>query len=229
MPQTRSCVWDFQVGGIDHAAVGILAHAMQSMAIRGFIAHNRESGAYTLTDSGRAALAAILEDGWAENKPRWLSRVLAWLCHSLRRPLPCLGILTVAQHAALDLACCGLRQLVHELNLPWVLVWCRDALHVFLDLLRQKITPCDPRPQNNECLHDLAAFGVGAADDRAFLHRLVLYYRVLNLDRPDSITSGIDHVIGAACAEISVAPARARVRASWGLSGWRGNEGIGKL
>ena len=49
--------------GIDHVAVGILAHAMQSMAIRGFIAHNRESGAYTLTDSGRAALAAILEEG----------------------------------------------------------------------------------------------------------------------------------------------------------------------
>jgi hypothetical protein len=47
---------------IDHAAVGILAHAMQSMAIRGFIAHNRESGAYALTDSGRAALTAILED-----------------------------------------------------------------------------------------------------------------------------------------------------------------------
>ena len=48
--------------GIDHAAVGILAHAMQSMAIRGSIAHNRESGAYALTDSGRATLAAILED-----------------------------------------------------------------------------------------------------------------------------------------------------------------------
>jgi hypothetical protein len=48
--------------GIDHAAVGILAQAMQSMAIRGFIAHDRQSGAYALTDSGRATLAAILED-----------------------------------------------------------------------------------------------------------------------------------------------------------------------
>jgi len=48
--------------GIDYAAVGILAHAMQSMAIRGFITHNRESGSYTLTDSGRATLGAILED-----------------------------------------------------------------------------------------------------------------------------------------------------------------------
>jgi hypothetical protein len=35
---------------------------MQSMAIRGFITHNRESGAYALTDSGRATLMAILED-----------------------------------------------------------------------------------------------------------------------------------------------------------------------
>jgi hypothetical protein len=48
--------------GIDHAAVGILAHAMQSMAVRGFIAHNRETGVYALTDSGRATLTAILED-----------------------------------------------------------------------------------------------------------------------------------------------------------------------
>jgi hypothetical protein len=48
--------------GIDHRAVGILARAMQSMAVRRFIARNRETGAYALTDSGRAMLAAILED-----------------------------------------------------------------------------------------------------------------------------------------------------------------------
>jgi hypothetical protein len=46
--------------GIDHGAIGISIHAMQSMAIRGFIVHNRESGAYALTDSGRATLTAIL-------------------------------------------------------------------------------------------------------------------------------------------------------------------------
>jgi hypothetical protein len=33
---------------------------MQSMAIKGFVVHDRESGAYALTDSGRAALLAIL-------------------------------------------------------------------------------------------------------------------------------------------------------------------------
>jgi hypothetical protein len=48
--------------GVSHAAVCIIAHAMQSMAIKGFIVHDRESGAYALTDSGRAALLAILGD-----------------------------------------------------------------------------------------------------------------------------------------------------------------------
>jgi hypothetical protein len=42
--------------GIDHPAVGILARAMQSMAVRGYIEHDQESGAYVLTDSGRAVL-----------------------------------------------------------------------------------------------------------------------------------------------------------------------------
>ena len=38
---------------------------MQSMAIRGFIVHDRESGAYALTDSGRATLAVILKNAGA--------------------------------------------------------------------------------------------------------------------------------------------------------------------
>jgi DNA-binding PadR family transcriptional regulator len=35
---------------------------MQSMAIKGFIVHDRESGAYALTDSGRATLLRVLAD-----------------------------------------------------------------------------------------------------------------------------------------------------------------------
>jgi hypothetical protein len=42
---------------------------MQSMAIRGFISHNRESGLYTLADSGRATLGAILENAGPEINP----------------------------------------------------------------------------------------------------------------------------------------------------------------
>jgi hypothetical protein len=48
--------------GISHVAIGITAHAMQAMGIKGFVVHDRETGAYTLTDSGRATLMAILED-----------------------------------------------------------------------------------------------------------------------------------------------------------------------
>jgi len=48
--------------GVSHPAVGITAHAMQSMAVKGFIVHDRESEAYALTNSGRAALLAILVD-----------------------------------------------------------------------------------------------------------------------------------------------------------------------
>jgi hypothetical protein len=48
--------------GIEHAAVGILVQAMQSMAVRVFIVHDRQSDTYALTDSGRATPTAILED-----------------------------------------------------------------------------------------------------------------------------------------------------------------------
>jgi len=56
--------------GIDHAAVGIFARAIQSMAVRGFVEHDHESGAYVLTDSGRAELGAILERARIEVAPK---------------------------------------------------------------------------------------------------------------------------------------------------------------
>ena len=45
--------------GISHVAIGITAHAMQAMGIKGFVVHDRETGAYTLTDSGHATLMAF--------------------------------------------------------------------------------------------------------------------------------------------------------------------------
>jgi hypothetical protein len=56
--------------GIDHAAVGILTQAMQSMALRGFIEHDRATGAYALTDSGRATLAMILDHAGIKVPPK---------------------------------------------------------------------------------------------------------------------------------------------------------------
>lgn len=74
--------------GIEHATVGITAHAMQSMAVRSFIQHNRETGVYALTDSGRATLTTILEDaglfrtasaqaGKATSIDTWIADLLA--------------------------------------------------------------------------------------------------------------------------------------------------------
>jgi hypothetical protein len=56
--------------GIDHAAIGILTQAMQSMALRGFVEHDRATGDYTLTDSGRATLAMILDHAGIKVPPK---------------------------------------------------------------------------------------------------------------------------------------------------------------
>jgi hypothetical protein len=44
--------------GVSHAAVGITAHAMQSMAIKGFIVHDCESGRMNCVHSAAADRAA---------------------------------------------------------------------------------------------------------------------------------------------------------------------------
>lgn len=76
--------------GIDHAAVGILARAMQSMAVRGFVQHDRETGVYALTDSGRATLSAILEDAGlfhrASAQAGKATSIDAWLADLLDKP-----------------------------------------------------------------------------------------------------------------------------------------------
>jgi hypothetical protein len=56
--------------GIDHAAVGIVAQAMRSMALRGFVEHDRATGAYSLSDSGRATLAMILDHAGIKVPPK---------------------------------------------------------------------------------------------------------------------------------------------------------------
>jgi hypothetical protein len=56
--------------GINHAAIGIVSHAMQSMALRGFVEHDRATGAYRLTDSGRATLAMILDHAGIKVPPK---------------------------------------------------------------------------------------------------------------------------------------------------------------
>jgi hypothetical protein len=56
--------------GIDHVAVSIPAQAMQSMAVRGFIEHDRATAAYTLADSGLATLAMMLDHAGIKIPPK---------------------------------------------------------------------------------------------------------------------------------------------------------------
>jgi len=46
---------------IDHAAVGILASAMQFMEIRGLIERDHGTSRYVLTDTGRAVFRVLLK------------------------------------------------------------------------------------------------------------------------------------------------------------------------
>ena len=46
---------------IDHAAVGILANAMQMMEVRGLIERDHSTSHYVLTDTGRAVLRVLLK------------------------------------------------------------------------------------------------------------------------------------------------------------------------
>ena len=46
---------------IDHAAVGILASAMQIMEVRGLIERDHNTSRYVLTDTGRAVFRVLLK------------------------------------------------------------------------------------------------------------------------------------------------------------------------
>jgi hypothetical protein len=77
--------------GIDYAAVGILTHAMQSMSAHGFITHDRESGAYALTDSGPYRDSSRCRAQINPGLPRATTLYPAWLklknpaCDAARR------------------------------------------------------------------------------------------------------------------------------------------------
>jgi hypothetical protein len=43
---------------------------MRSMALRGFVEHDRATGAYSLSDSGRATLAMILDHAGIKVPPK---------------------------------------------------------------------------------------------------------------------------------------------------------------
>ena len=100
-------------------------------------------------------------------------------------------------HSA-DLPAARLRQLGEELDLARVLVRRGHALTWSWKLAHERVAAGMSGAQHDERLHDLPAVRVGLPDDRALRHRRVLEQGALDLERPDPVAGGDDHVVGAA-------------------------------
>src|SRR6476646_5384837 len=83
-----------------------------------------------------------------------------------------------------DLPAPRLRQLADELDLTRVLVRRGHALAVLLELCDERLVSRASRPQDDECLDDLAAVGVRLADHGALGDGGVLQQRALHLNGP---------------------------------------------
>src|SRR5712691_9605806 len=104
----------------------------------------------------------------------------------------------LAQLDAADLAAHRLRQARDELDRARVLVGRRHALHVVLQGPHQRIPRRVAGTQDDEGLHDLAAYRVGARHHGRLEDGGVLEERALDLEGPDAIASGDDDVVRAA-------------------------------
>src|SRR5215218_6027877 len=84
-------------------------------------------------------------------------------CGSSARVRERLGVLglTLAQLDAADLAGQGLREVVHELDLPRVGVGGQAGTHMVLDVAYQLVRSLVAFGEHDECLHDAAAPLVG--------------------------------------------------------------------
>src|SRR3954471_19185095 len=136
------------------------------------------------------------------------------------RPL----LLAQAQHAPLHLARGRHRQRIDEFDFLGVLVGSELVLHMQLQLLHQlrvegaRVARRDGalfqhvRREHDVCLDQRAALPVGFGHHRGVDDRGVLDQAVLDLARPDAVTSGLEHVVGPPLVpEIAVGIARGEV------------------
>ena len=100
------------------------------------------------------------------------------------------------QLEALDLAGLGPGQFGHEFHRARILVRRDLRLHVVLQPLRARLAPGHARLQDDVRLHDLAAIGIGRADDGALRDILVRQEGRLDLRPGDVVAGGNDHVVG---------------------------------
>src|SRR5439155_17912706 len=93
------------------------------------------------------------------------------------------------------LAAHRLRQIVDELDLSWVLVGRRDALHMVLNLLSQVFGGNMLRSQLDERLDDAATSGIRARHDGRLQDRRMCEQSAFDLEWADAIAGGNDHVV----------------------------------
>src|SRR3990170_8836070 len=106
--------------------------------------------------------------------------------------------LHLAQLGAADLAADGLGQVADELDLARVLVGRGHRLDVLLELGGERVRRGVAGGEDHEGLDDLAAEGVGLADDGGLGDGGVLDQGGLHLEGADAIGRAVDHVVGAA-------------------------------
>ena len=155
---------------------------------------------YPLERMMRDAKITQIYEGTNEIQRVVIARAMARVAPRLRRSLgqEALRGLLRAQLTSQDLPRDGLRQRVHDLDLPRVLVRSHSCLaerdqHLFVGRLT--------RPQADERLDGLATVRIGDPDHRRLEHRRMLVQDVLDLARPhlvagcvDLIFHAVDHV-----------------------------------
>ena len=117
----------------------------------------------------------------------------------------------MADEFALDLAADRLGQLVHVLHDAGVLVGCRRALDVVLQLARELVGGRVALGQDDGRLDHVAAdaLGVGCGGDGALDDRGMRDQRALDLEGADAVARALDHVVVAAheaVVAVAVAP-----------------------
>ena len=134
--------------------------------------------------------------------PRWSHTPHAALDQAVQMPITGLAIGLEAIHGSpqqrpLHLAARGLRQLGREVDDPGVLVRRGLLAHVLLELGREVVAGVEPVAQHDDRADDRAALVVGRRDDGRLGDRRVRDERRLDLERPDPVPRGDDHVVGA--------------------------------
>src|SRR6478672_10720012 len=157
----------------------------------------------------RPVIESLLGRSGAPSAPHGnCCRCAVWSIGPRRRPLSLTAVmesrvLALTQPEALDLAGGGLRQLVDELEVAWILVRCQLVLHERLQRLLERRARRMAGLQHDERLRLGEAIRVLAADDGRLEHRRMLHQRGFHLERRHVDAAYLQHVVGAARIDVT--------------------------